>query len=79
MVRRKRLWVGAGLVLVGLLIPSPALAHGGHGSCAQGAQTFTVPLAQSGGLGALASEVAPHGGVAALGEELHAAGCEPRP
>ncbi len=78
MGRRKRLWGAAVLVMAGLAIPSPASAHQGHGSCAEGAESFTVPLAQSGGLGQLASSVAPHGGVAALGAELHTAGCEPR-
>lgn len=58
---------------------SPALAHRGHGSCASGAQTFTVPLARSGQMGELASTTGQQGGVGETSQELHETGCEPRP
>ncbi len=77
---QKRLLALAGIVVVvGLSSASPALAHRGHGSCAGGAQTFTVPLAQSGQAGVVISEVAQAGEAGETSAALHGAGCEPRP
>ena len=77
---RKRLLAFAGIVVVaGLSFASPAFAHRGHGSCAGGAQSFTVPLAQSGQAGEVISEVAQAGEAGETSAALHAAGCEPRP
>lgn len=70
----------SGAAILTLGAASPALGHQGHGSCAPGAQGFTVPLAQSGGMGELASTTAQEeGGVGETSQELHEAGCEPRP
>ena len=73
-----RVAVAAALAVSVLGFASPAGAHPGHASCAAGAATFTVPLAQSGELGALASTLARQGAVGEFGAELHATGCAPR-
>lgn len=76
---RVRVWVVSGLVTAGLGVGAPAGAHQGHGSCAEGAQSFTVPLAQSGQAGEVISAEGRAGTAAETGAALHAAGCEPRP
>ena len=77
---QKRLLALAGIIVVaGLSSASPALAHRGHGSCGAGAQSFTVPLAQSGQAGEVISEIAQAGEAGETSAALHAAGCEPRP
>ncbi len=65
----------------GLLVAAPVLAHEGHGSCGEAAQTFTKPAAQSGEFGGFVSQEAQDesAGVGEESEGLHAEGCEPRP
>ncbi len=79
MVRNGRLVVAATAVAAVLGLAPPAMAHQGHGSCAEGAQTFTVPTAQSGDMGETASTAGQSGTVADTSADLHEAGCEPRP
>ena len=76
---RMRVWVVSGLLVAGLGGAGPAAAHPGHGSCAAGAQAFTVPLAQSGQAGKVISAEGRAGTAAETGAALHAGGCEPRP
>ncbi len=80
--RRARPLVTLAALAVAAALASPAaMAHEGHGSCAPGAQSFTVPTAQEGQLDEAAREAAQSGepGAGDESEQLHAQGCEPRP
>ena len=77
---RKRVVLVAICAMVGgLSFAPPALAHGGHRSCGEGAHIFVVPIAQSGGGGEFASSAARQGGLADETEQAHAALCDPAP
>lgn len=75
---RKMLCVIGVVVVGGLGLAAPVWGHQGHASCAEGAQSFTVPLAQSGEAGEVISEEGKAGTAAETGAALHAAGCEPK-
>ncbi len=81
MFRHRARWVialAAAGVVSGLTVASPALAFPGQGSCKEVAQTFSVPLAQSGELGEFASTLGKQGLTDDVSEELHKL-CEPKP
>lgn len=75
---RTRFWgVAASAIVASLALASPAMAHGGHRSCAPAAHGFIVPLAHSGLAGETASTQARAG---TLNENValsHALLCEP--
>ncbi len=74
--RARMLVVAAGLVAIaGLALPSPADAHGGHGSCSQGADVFNT----SADRGTLASTTGRTGTTDEGIEALHTVTCEPNP
>jgi hypothetical protein len=76
---RPRVWAVSGLLVAGLSIAPPALAHEGHGSCGDGARAFTVPLAQAGQLDEIVTPLARDGQAAATVAGLHETYCDPRP
>ncbi len=76
----RRLLAGLALVAATSLgLTSPALAHEGHRSCGEGARSFTVPAAQGGEMGELASSAGQQGTAGETSGTLHAEGCEPQP
>ncbi len=79
-MRKRFTTVAAFVLLGGLTLASPAIAHEGHASCGELAQGVIVPLAQSGRVGE--TIVSPNAR-AGLQKEIvvagHAALCEARP
>ena len=78
--RRPLVMLGCGVVAAVLSAPA-AIAHEGHGSCAQGAQTYTKPTAQQSQLDE-AARAAAQSGEPGAGDEsatLHQIGCAPLP
>ena len=76
--RRIARGLSIGLVVAGLSLAPPALAHDGHGSCAAGAEAFTV-LAQAGQLDDVVVPLAQAGEVGTTEAVLHETYCAPRP
>lgn len=78
----RRPLVMLGCVAITAVLSAPAaMAHQGHGSCAQGAQTFTKPTAQARQLDE-AARAAAQSGEPGAGDEsatLHETGSQPRP
>ena len=75
-MRKKVCGLAVALFLSGVAFAPAALADPGHGSCADLFTGVLVPMAQNGGVGAVASGDAP------LNDIIHqyqAAYCEPRP
>ena len=75
-MRRRLCFVAASLAVAGVAVAPPALGHVGHRSCAGGAHTFVVPIAQAGEAGEFVSSQATAGGVADENAAAHAALCE---
>lgn len=78
-MRKKVCLAAASLAVAGVAFAAPALGHAGHRSCAMGAHTFIVPLAQAGEAGEFASAQAKGGGLAEETATAHALLCEPAP
>ena len=74
-----RVWVLSGLLVAGLILAPAASADPppSHGSCGDGAQVFTVPLAQSGQLDDTVVPLATTGQAGETVGVLHATYCEP--
>lgn len=75
-MRRRVCLVAASLAAAGVAVAPPALGHQGHRSCAEGAHTFVVPIAQAGEAGEFVSSQAKAGGVGDENAAAHAALCD---
>jgi hypothetical protein len=76
---RPRAWVVSSLLVAGLTLAPTAAADAPprHGSCGQGAQTFTVPLAQAGQMDDTVMPFATTGQAGETVGVLHATYCDP--
>jgi hypothetical protein len=76
---RRRAWIVSSLLVAGLTVAPPAFADAPprHGSCGDGAQAFTVPLAQAGALDDIVVPLATTGQAADTVAGLHATYCDP--
>jgi hypothetical protein len=74
-----RRWAVSGVLVAGLSFAPPSLAAASHGGCGDGANAFTVPLAQAGQLDDIVVPLATTGQAHATVAGLHATYCDPRP
>ena len=77
-MRRRVCGVAAAAVLAGIISAPPALAHGGHASCGEGARAFVVAQAHAGTAGETASAQAREGTLNENVAAAHAIFCEPK-
>ncbi len=70
--------IAAAAVFAGIVSAPPALAHGGHASCGEGARVFVVAQAHAGTAGETASAQAREGTLNENVAAAHAIFCEPK-